>query len=136
MWCVFSSRRRHTRCALVTGVQTCARPILFGRFGHWDEQLGLGRYLAKDFMPYPGWYVKSVSETRNPAVEVAARNGVKRCCRNQKRSVGEEMVILRRQCHSQLFVEFGAFYRTGLQHNSPLSLRSADRKSTRLNYST
>src|SRR3546814_6248327 len=22
----FSSRRRHTRCALVTGVQTCARP--------------------------------------------------------------------------------------------------------------
>src|SRR3546814_19847938 len=24
---VFSSRRRHTRCALVTGVQTCARPI-------------------------------------------------------------------------------------------------------------
>src|SRR3546814_2818518 len=27
--CVFfSSRRRHTRCALVTGVQTCALPIL------------------------------------------------------------------------------------------------------------
>src|SRR3546814_9075079 len=24
---LFSSRRRHTRCALVTGVQTCARPI-------------------------------------------------------------------------------------------------------------
>src|SRR3546814_3186092 len=26
----FSSRRRHTRCALVTGVQTCALPI-----SHW-----------------------------------------------------------------------------------------------------
>src|SRR3546814_9063593 len=28
-YCVFffSSRRRHTRCALVTGVQTCALPI-------------------------------------------------------------------------------------------------------------
>src|SRR3546814_6372824 len=26
----FSSRRRHTRCALVTGVQTCALPILVG----------------------------------------------------------------------------------------------------------
>src|SRR3546814_4003966 len=25
--CVFSSRTRHTRCALVTGVQTCALPI-------------------------------------------------------------------------------------------------------------
>src|SRR3546814_15891409 len=27
----FSSRRRHTRCALVTGVQTCALPIYFSR---------------------------------------------------------------------------------------------------------
>src|SRR3546814_18194229 len=29
LWCMFffSSRRRHTRCALVTGVQTCALPI-------------------------------------------------------------------------------------------------------------
>src|SRR3546814_17351091 len=27
----FSSRRRHTRCALVTGVQTCALPILPNR---------------------------------------------------------------------------------------------------------
>src|SRR3546814_3933564 len=30
--CIFfflSSRRRHTRCALVTGVQTCALPICF-----------------------------------------------------------------------------------------------------------
>src|SRR3546814_5294448 len=29
----FSSRRRHTRCALVTGVQTCALPILAHRVG-------------------------------------------------------------------------------------------------------
>src|SRR3546814_7369988 len=28
----FSSRRRHTRCALVTGVQTCALPI-------WNQAL-------------------------------------------------------------------------------------------------
>src|SRR3546814_1430573 len=27
LYFVFSSRRRHTRCALVTGVQTCALPI-------------------------------------------------------------------------------------------------------------
>src|SRR3546814_6561903 len=27
VYCFFSSRRRHTRCALVTGVQTCALPI-------------------------------------------------------------------------------------------------------------
>src|SRR3546814_4438085 len=30
----FSSRRRHTRCALVTGVQTCALPIF--RIGRMD----------------------------------------------------------------------------------------------------
>src|SRR3546814_3856132 len=29
MWFFFSSRRLHTRCALVTGVQTCALPIFF-----------------------------------------------------------------------------------------------------------
>src|SRR3546814_6563315 len=34
IWCFFfSSRRRHTRCALVTGVQTCALPI-FGFVRH------------------------------------------------------------------------------------------------------
>src|SRR3546814_4670253 len=36
----FSSRRRHTRCALVTGVQTCALPIshhFFGKAAVGDE---------------------------------------------------------------------------------------------------
>src|SRR3546814_12076143 len=33
----FSSRRRHTRCALVTGVQTCALPIY--RIGEIHERL-------------------------------------------------------------------------------------------------
>src|SRR3546814_7778363 len=32
----FSSRRRHTRCALVTGVQTCALPIYHP--GSWQAQ--------------------------------------------------------------------------------------------------
>src|SRR3546814_13095325 len=34
----FSSRRRHTRCALVTGVQTCALPIYVFVMGHVPEQ--------------------------------------------------------------------------------------------------
>src|SRR3546814_2741097 len=35
----FSSRRRHTRCALVTGVQTCALPIsAFRHHNHNDPQ--------------------------------------------------------------------------------------------------
>src|SRR3546814_5698000 len=40
----FSSRRRHTRCALVTGVQTCALPICRTACGVTldDEDLALG----------------------------------------------------------------------------------------------
>src|SRR3546814_5500611 len=33
----FSSIRRHTRCALVTGVQTCALPICGGCAGRADD---------------------------------------------------------------------------------------------------
>src|SRR3546814_2394644 len=39
----FSSRRRHTRCALVTGVQTCALPIWLGRCAHRMEGAARGR---------------------------------------------------------------------------------------------
>src|SRR3546814_1475395 len=39
----FSSRRRHTRCALVTGVQTCALPIWFAIK---VEDLGLRSYFT------------------------------------------------------------------------------------------
>src|SRR3546814_6901891 len=38
----FSSRRRHTRCALVTGVQTCALPISMGAV---DQHSQLQLYL-------------------------------------------------------------------------------------------
>src|SRR3546814_457527 len=38
----FSSRRRHTRCALVTGVQTCALPI------YTALQLGVGEAKVKN----------------------------------------------------------------------------------------
>src|SRR3546814_3092609 len=37
--CFFSSRRRHTSCALVTGVQTCALPI-FGLRAEIDPAQG------------------------------------------------------------------------------------------------
>src|SRR3546814_9957040 len=36
LMCCFSVRRRHTRCALVTGVQTCALPICTGA---WEAAL-------------------------------------------------------------------------------------------------
>src|SRR3546814_10596560 len=44
--CFFSSRRRHTSCALVTGVQTCALPISARVFG-----AGYGSRLARIVVP-------------------------------------------------------------------------------------
>src|SRR3546814_20853218 len=38
-FCFFSSRRRHTRCALMTGVQTCALPIC-GQDAPFQDQRG------------------------------------------------------------------------------------------------
>src|SRR3546814_4211051 len=56
----FSSRRRHTRCALVTGVQTCALPISDGAlttpgygktdvFASWQPRTGPLRCVAVQF---------------------------------------------------------------------------------------
>src|SRR3546814_8404005 len=42
----FSSRRRHTRCALVTGVQTCALPIWWADYHGWWLACGTGTSLA------------------------------------------------------------------------------------------
>src|SRR3546814_7669986 len=43
----FSSRRRHTRCALVTGVQTCALPICKAKLSR-DMALKLERTFGAD----------------------------------------------------------------------------------------
>src|SRR3546814_995482 len=42
----FSSRRRHTRCALVTGVQTCALPISLDIGDEADGDVMMLRALA------------------------------------------------------------------------------------------
>src|SRR3546814_1847382 len=51
----FSSRRRHTRCALVTGVQTCALPIsaAYSCFGKRDPLVGFpGSKVGRGHIPY------------------------------------------------------------------------------------
>src|SRR3546814_1552539 len=46
MFFFFSSRRRHTRCALVTGVQTCALPIFE------EDDVETGRDLGREVGQY------------------------------------------------------------------------------------
>src|SRR3546814_2664036 len=52
----FSSRRRHTRCALVTGVQTCALPISqssgFQSFQYRQVEFALGNKNAAMLRPH------------------------------------------------------------------------------------
>src|SRR3546814_8084995 len=67
----FSSRRRHTRCALVTGVQTCALPISALRFimegsGAFTNVDGHKMTLAaNDFVLTPNgtWHEHGVDES-------------------------------------------------------------------------
>src|SRR3546814_3598116 len=49
MYFFFSSRRRHTRCALVTGVQTCALPIYRPSFDLKEptDRAALGNFIVK-----------------------------------------------------------------------------------------
>src|SRR3546814_5550058 len=57
----FSSRRRHTRCALVTGVQTCALPIskqtpvVIHRVIYGSLERFLGIYIEHTGGAFPLW---------------------------------------------------------------------------------
>src|SRR3546814_2356745 len=78
---LFSSRRRHTSCALVTGVQTCALPILPGESGVLLEAgeataLEHGRHLL---VPVPRRRVDRGERTQGPE-------------RSEERRVGKEGV--------------------------------------------
>src|SRR3546814_3287957 len=82
MWgcCVFffSSRRRHTRCALVTGVQTCALPIFV--VGIRDPSEGVSLASAKSGM----LTLASPLLAPSPAIEYVERS--------EERRVGKECV--------------------------------------------
>src|SRR3546814_3158931 len=82
----FSSRRRHTRCALVTGVQTCALPIcdmtLTKLLREMKEDVTVHGFRSA----FRDW----VSEETNHPGEIAERS--------EERRVGKECV---RTCRSR-----------------------------------
>src|SRR3546814_5581223 len=82
MYFCLSSRRRHTRCALVTGVQTCALPILtsfrgqtfdkvenaFGRVIDLSNNKELARYDISDSGSYTGLILASLKRSEERRV--------------------------------------------------------------------
>src|SRR3546814_1410384 len=98
---LFSSRRRHTRCALVTGVQTCALPIcgsvlakklanMMGKIEHEHDRIRgfimVSPYISKDgetsFAPF-------VRNFQNCPMIVVNNE---RLSRSEERRVGKECV--------------------------------------------
>src|SRR3546814_1239336 len=73
----FSSRRRHTRCALVTGVQTCALPILTAVA---ERQAEIAQQLASVAIAAEG-----LADQRRSAPAL-------RVLRSEERRVGKECV--------------------------------------------
>src|SRR3546814_5225558 len=100
----FSSRRRHTRCALVTGVQTCALPIyvrgvLAGGVGELlDRADGVG---VQDLLP-------AVEVLALPVAVGAAHVGLA-----VARDLGEDDVDLRRRCVVGIDQQRDAFFVVG-----------------------
>src|SRR3546814_9971826 len=72
----FSSRRRHTRCALVTGVQTCALPI-------WQQSVANG---LTAFAAWNDAALVLVHDSARPGVSDAVID------RSEERRVGKECV--------------------------------------------
>src|SRR3546814_16603620 len=66
----FSSRRRHTRCALVTGVQTCALPI-FSSQAQYDQAV-LAVQTAKQSIQTARQQSESVRATLSGHVDAPA----------------------------------------------------------------
>src|SRR3546814_9661533 len=95
----FSSRRRHTRCALVTGVQTCALPISF--LYHFGENLvSVGFVVHLDYdNPYLNPFKEFQRAKTHPRIREHLEGGKRIACgaralteRSEERRVGKECV--------------------------------------------
>src|SRR3546814_3402179 len=92
----FSSRRRHTRCALVTGVQTCALPIFQRVFPAPLDGNGLNPLLQDPGLAmhppvlYTGYVGFSIAFSF--AVAALIEGKVDAAWRSEERRVGKECV--------------------------------------------
>src|SRR3546814_2352744 len=102
----FSSRRRHTRCALVTGVQTCALPIFAGSINPYFTLLllALRVYNSSEPILYGGQHglmlpaISFIVGIRCDILRISAKIYASAYCgssqlnRSEERRVGKECV--------------------------------------------
>src|SRR3546814_3837409 len=87
----FSSRRRHTRCALVTGFQTCALPICKARYEPiWADDVADCVVSALAKSEPDARYEMAGPETLT--YDAIARELLAGAGRSEERRVGEECV--------------------------------------------
>src|SRR3546814_3382034 len=84
----FSSRRRHTRCALVTGVQTCALPIsIDGRRFPWGAR-HIPEPLVRLIARIPEDHALYLAKTDMPDEEVEAGTAIDLDAPGLERQIG------------------------------------------------
>src|SRR3546814_11992887 len=83
---VYASRRRHTRCALVTGVQTCALPIFFEKMG--------GEAVPQGVRPDALVAVRGLSGLDDDAVELARADRSRSALSGEEPAIGNEDALL------------------------------------------
>src|SRR3546814_12038160 len=91
MFFFFSSRRRHTICALVTGVQTCALPISSPNHGSARRQFSQG--LDRAFGPAHGVMFERMPEAEQEQKKSAfgpGAQGTRARCRHEHQRVDFE----------------------------------------------
>src|SRR3546814_10266351 len=88
--CFFSSRRRHTRCALGTGVQTCALSICGGAtqvIARWVSGVTLD-----PAHPHPGLDHMAYGHSEVPGMDDGRLSCAGEDNRSEERRVGKECV--------------------------------------------
>src|SRR3546814_7900508 len=70
---LFSSSRRHTSGALVTGVQTCALPIY--HFQYWGKDVSVALHAAPSFARRPFRLTADIEVTQSAQTGVLVANG-------------------------------------------------------------
>src|SRR3546814_19437118 len=90
---VFSSRRRHTSCALATGVQTCALPIFRRPHAFGGDRLNRSRANIdeRDILAVEGFIIVGVDADALGSDRLVGRDPL-RGRRSEERRVGKECV--------------------------------------------